>query len=381
MSQKTNITRFKYSDDSDLLLSQWSSFDQKKYLRANLGLEYDTFIDLIIGASNSNSVFSYAATLFNNCLPGKIDDTLIESFRNIKLNNSKIVDTLVGFPFSLLKPNANVDSISDLAIDELNSSVINSCFFQGVNASYSILAGVKLKGCIIEDTTFKSSNQILTVYEGAKIDESSFRGTMFTTLDQGGNVIGADKLFIGCTIRDSDLSQIKAYNLNLLQTELFNCNIRNSTLHSRTWAEDRNKYSAIVKCILDGSSLSLSNSSDNNSNAQKLKIKDSSARNCEFKNEDANNKGRIVAERTIFDGSKFEHGEIRGDGATSCSFKNVDFNGSFNIRDDFFGEKANIRGSDFTGSNLTDYFATKADLIATGCTYDERTLWVDGTPL
>ncbi len=362
MSEKTNLTRLKTPKDSELLLSQWASFDSLKYMQATHASSKtisEYLADRIDGLGMEYAATDYIAALKIGQSAGSID-----VFRNIHLDTiEKTNVNLSAFPFSMLK----LDSAGHYYPTwEIDQGKITNCLFTATNFKYSLAMYAKVYTTMFDNCDLSLSLWVQAKLKGNTFTECDFSYAYFNIQGITNNSgLWVENKFSGC-----NLSNVIAPELVIYACIFTDCKINNSVFKiTDNWLSQNWNDSLIIGCEIKNTTMFLGTFTDS------LKIEHTDARDSVFENLDSANKGIIRAENSIFTNSSFKHSKISAE-CTNNTFINCQFTSSFQLTAD-----ADISGSDFTGSNIDNWYATKALLKATGCTYDERTIWVDGTPL
>jgi uncharacterized protein YjbI with pentapeptide repeats len=336
------------------LILQWSEFDQRRYIRAQLGLNYDSFAQVFNGTTSFPSIWDVTIA------PGKIAGTDLEPYRNLKLVDLDIRDIVSDTPinyfvFAMLKPGqtfaANTPSRFDIGI-------VNGVSFFQVSAMNIYAPHVEFLNCLFDNTHFKFPHFYQAKFRACTIENC--------IMDQGyWNADGSGSTRIDWSnviIRKSDFM-----SSNMPRIRWLNCVIEDSTFSGADWRHFDSATDAITpllfRCSFDSSQMNIRTGVSG-------KIED-----CDFQN-------------SIFSGPDSFSGYIQRNNFDNCQFQAVTFDYfcSFNsFRQTWFyvqptfGVNCNMKGCDFTGSNLGTYFTKEQFRVAVPF-LDESTIWVDGTP-
>lgn len=367
---KTNAPHLlKVQELGEELLFQWPRFNESHWLRSEIGVGgYDTIIEKLLSTYNGNFPINNTSDYFDRLKPGTVASSL-DNYRLkniVNINPESIQSNLSCYPLSLIKLGQNPASYTDLANQIVDASDVINTRLVDADFSYCFGPHGKIVNSYFRNVIFKHADLVKRKFINSVFDNVDFRHSIFL-LDSVNN--GTVFTWSGCQFNDCDFTGSYAQEISL-ENVLF----KNSKINDCVWDKNTNHHYEghrgveIIDSEINNTILSLGLSEN------KLKFTKSTAKNSTFSNLNSANKGSISAEYTVFENSTFSHSKINAT-CVNNSFKKVSFNNSFEVT-----AAADISGSDFTDSNISTFY-TKATLKATGCTYNESTLWVDGTLL
>lgn len=355
--QYPNITSQKAQSDAELLFLQWQQFRQGFYLRSQLGLAFDFFIEVLTSASGFNTIWD------STIAPGNKENTIIESFRSANFSDVDIEGVLGDqalnfFPFSLQKHGIVWAKNSPAQYD---TSVCKGLIYRNIDSIYVHAPYVDFKGTNFTNSILKNFYGYQASLSRCSIYDCVFDQAFFNGKDATHSIITWDNLII----KDSSFLSV-VFDRILFESHHFSGN--------NFQGSNFRQYDADVTENFPGT----------------LRNNNFSACHMNFRSENT------FVFNNDFTGSIFYPSYnkfsawIIGNTFFGCTFNDVTFDW-YIINNDFrnsnfanaptFGANADISGSDFTGSNIDTFFPTKADLRAAVNNFNQSTIWVDGTPL
>lgn len=348
------------NNPGERLISQWNDLDEKTLLRSQLDIAYDRIIEFILDNSSGNSLFNPTSKMFLNLKPGNVADTYLEQFRNFDLispDPESIPEHLACFPFSMFKPGSDPAAYADLNNDIVDTGKFINLVLENKNLRCSFapkgeFKSLVMRNCSANNSDWTGRNLYSCLIEDSDLSYVQFNHESLNTPASWSNVtIKRCKLdnsyakgiyFDFLTISDSSLINARWDAGSVSPTNLL---IENSVLNNAYFGFS--VANQIIGCEAVGANLHGSN---------------------------ADGTALLSITRSNLKNATLNYVELVGD-CSHTSFENVDFQNYLEI------EFADISGSNFTGSNINDFFPDRDSIIANGCTFDETTIWVDGRPL
>lgn len=373
MAQYPNRVKGKADTSPELLIKSWNTLNEAKLVRAQLGASFDTIIEWVVDNETAFNSYNPTPSMYMRVQPGNIGGTYLEAFRNmnlVNLNEVAIPKILACFPFSFFKPGTNSADYADLNNDIIDPGTYVGLVFKDANLIYSfapkgVFYSCTFKTCTLRNSDWTARSLQNCLVEDCQMDYMKLMDTAVTFYDQ-------DPFYFYTTFRRCKMNYIEGERLATSHCLFEECEINNSSF-ARVSANTWNEYTTYRKCQINYSTIGLGGP-----DALATIFEECEVRFSRVEGSDSDSYGGLVAESSDFEGSTLHAVSIKGR-CTNNSFRNVTFSPDSNAGLEI--EDANITGSDFTGSNLDSFFAAKQDLINAGVTYDEDTLWVDGTPL
>lgn len=360
----TNHTRQVANTVPEILLARWAEFDQSRWLRAELGKNYDSVVE---GGEGWPSI-----------APGVVDGTSVEAYRARQYTNISLVGAnLQGIPLTLYVENAASTALQIDNLTAFQGPELLGCTFDGVDLSFAFLAAAHIRAChlvgggslaraqmgmiLLEDTVARRIDFrgafLSGGISGCTFEKCDFDGATFGALNTGLYTEIDNSRFTKCSFRafDAELLYVRG-------TQFCECDFTAAELDFNE-DENRNAWrdSVFTSCNFTTASISFMHMND--ALVQHSEFRRATLTSCEL-----SEFFQCDFERAAINGCTIE-GNFRGN-----NLRNVLFSGETT----FAG--ADVSGCDFTGSNLNSLYATKA-LLRAAVTYDAGTLWVDGTPL
>ena len=373
--QSPNRLRERAPSKVEVLLLQWGSFDQSRWLNVELqsgqfykGDNLQIVFSQLTGFSHSVGIEFLENVDFGNGLGYK--QTSFDDYRALDIKNVNTTTLFKDSKFGVLPLVQFKVGVSNLSNDPTEENTdyckITNCIFEnliwsGVPALHVPVRYSLFKNCFFRKSCWFGAQFIFSDIEGCNFQDSQISNATYaiTPTVQSGQF--AHSNFKKCNFQNAEMD-----NISIAQCIFEECNFDSASLDNSLGTNQKNEFKA-NDCSFVGASL------DGYGNQSTVYFQD-----CNFTNatlsiasgtqEFSLCKGNDFTAATI---TRYElEGDCRWNIFVNTTFSNFSINNS-----------ADIRGCDFTDSNLNSIYATKADLIATGCIYDETTLWIDGTPL
>ncbi|MEO1023453.1 MAG: hypothetical protein AAFW89_12990 [Bacteroidota bacterium] len=353
MAQYPNRIKARINSGIELLVTQYQQFDQSRYLRDQLGLDFDYFIDFL------SQEIPFVTLWEQTMQPGFLPDTAVEPYRkqnfsNVNFGSVDFNQNLSFFLFALHKQGvpwvADDPSVYDL-------SICKGSQFKNVDAVYWYSPAVNFDACLFENSTLD-----YWYAQQAIITKCTFRNCNLTAGQfnngDGDPVSWRDNKFSHCHFLGIDFSGIN---------------------HSDSSAD----HCIFDRCVFNDSGGSGEIVPINTCHSSYLYCQFKIALPSNAKFHDLDCTGSVFGEGSTISGwcqnnNYFgcRFGEMSLDWyMQGSSFVQANFEGEIS-----FDENAHIDNCDFTGSNL-DNWMTRDELKNSVASYNENTLWVDGSPL
>lgn len=372
MSISTNDTKrlTLYPDESKL--SQFPFFDERTYLRSEVGNSFETLAELF-GVTPTSVGANWLGNNPTQLRIGNKNNSLERVYRNLKVNNISIKRLMDGrqfncFPFTMLKlgQSYNASDTKEQIAIKYDQSQVNQVEFQDLDMSYLFSYGntwtqINIDNCNLRFCYFERTNFKNFAFEKTDFFQIAFGYPNNPDLTEWFAGVLTDCKFISC-----NLSQV---NTNLGGTLFTNVEFIGCT----------------IRFDVDETELRIAQSYDCNYFASNLQFLMAYAERCSFMYVqatfgDVNKLGNFFD--CLFRLATITNPEIGY--LVNCNFDKTTFTGTLTL-----ASTASVKGCDFTDSNLntvTGGYATKQafmdalDALGTN-RYDQTTIWVDGTSL
>jgi uncharacterized protein YjbI with pentapeptide repeats len=373
----TNTSRQRAEDASEQTLAAWANFDPELWLTQEIGISESTILEHMADAGDASAIRS---RFQNNIQPGKTAaQTAVNHLRGQTydgINPARLVkgEPLAGIPLSLYvegtSGNYNTAGTFDVP-------TFRAAKFDGLSLPYVFVPHAQWYGCDFLGSQFQGG-----VWDYSELWDCNIVGCTFRTAALR---ISAHK----CRFVNSDFRDVELQDKTVFETECTDCYFENCD------------FTRLTALAVD---------------FRRCKFRD-----CNFEEYDAYDAGVNLANgnsanndylRCVFDrahlqlsldaasailhcslvGSTLEGVivtfDVQGCDLTGATIESPEFNGV--LRDNSFRyatfqtgitlNNVDIRGTDFTGSNL-DSHLTRAQVRTAASAYDHTTRWIDGSPL
>lgn len=371
MAQFLNHTRNKAEQDIKLILLQWLTFNEQHWLRSEMGLNSNTLLEEI-----NNRVINFGATYYIDFFQSKEigrSKTRIDSFKGLDIINvdfEKLFDR-DNFPILPLVMYKTDSETLDFTPDNMDPTTFTNCRvvdvnWMGVPAMFS-----EFKNTLIKNVEAQYSNFAGSLFDNCTLKNCDFDKALISLDDIYFYTYDAFQIsgqFNNSKVEDCTFRQAEIESFHVFNTRFTRCDFSGASMPGT-------KPNGIKGMVATDCKF---NNVEFVGNQVGL---DAKFIDCEFRNAQigvtSGTRFLVDCHNTDWEDSTFTRLILRGDHCNS-NFKNVQFT---NVALPISDAGTDLCGANFTGSNLDDYYTRTEFKAIANIKYNERTLWVDGTPL
>jgi len=362
--QSINETRQRFLTDIELELYQFYNLNEKQLLRGQLGLNYDSFIDAL-KANPQNKMWTQVIT------PGAKRPTLLDPFiglnyRGVNYTNSAFRQELTAYPFTFFKEGESYDP-DDPSVFE--NAKMSGATFSDMLIDYPLAIFEDMQKVDFTNSEVRHYLFHRPVFKNGSITncyfiDGDFNDRYHESPSDHFNNIGKIEIVY---IIDSKFDYCNAYNVwwnnNVFEGTKFKALDARFELDQDGFFDNFIENCEFYDCLINIHAVTGRKMYDNAFESVTFPKMDSGR----------NNVIDTYCMENDFIGCVFHDLEIGG------TFQNNAINRSTFANSPNFKSNADIRGTDFSNTNLDDYF-TKQQVKNAVNNWDSNTIWVDGTP-